>query len=234
MFQDHLDRRATREQRIEALADADQVAHLRAEPGHTRGLATVFGQVRVTRTCPNTVARPRVWPGSALRWATWSASASASIRCSRVARRQHERAEPEISWAPRDEHQRIDHELAQANRVLGTAEMIYAKIEQTLNQALDLLSRCDEVYRLGGPQIRRWANQCFFEKLLISDGEVVAAVLREPWATLVAEDFQARMARNTANPDHDSFGRGSDMMTLVPPAGFEPAAHGLGNRCSIP
>src|SRR5664280_2654737 len=41
MFQDHLDLRATREQRIEALADADQVAHLRAEPGHTRGLATV-------------------------------------------------------------------------------------------------------------------------------------------------------------------------------------------------
>ena len=37
MFQDHLDLRATREQRIEALADADQVAHLsgpnRATPG---------------------------------------------------------------------------------------------------------------------------------------------------------------------------------------------------------
>ena len=86
--------------------------------------------------------------------------------------KQHERAEPEISWArtrvtelqqerkrlargvvtgtipgdlARDEHQRIDHELEQAGRVLGTAEMIYAKIEQTLNRALDLLSRCDEV-----------------------------------------------------------------------------------------
>src|SRR5450759_2865865 len=44
MFQDHLDLRATREQRSEALADADQAAHLRAEPGHTRGKATVFGQ----------------------------------------------------------------------------------------------------------------------------------------------------------------------------------------------
>ena len=174
--------------------------------------------------------------------------------------KQHERAEPEISWArtrvtelqqerkrlargvvtgtipgdlARDEHQRIDHELEQATRVLGTAEMIYAKIEQTLNQALDLLSRCDVVYRLGGPQIRRWANQCFFERLLISDGEVVGAVLREPWATLVAEDFQARMARNTTNPDHDLFGRGSDMMTLVPPAGLEPATKRLEGACSI-
>ena len=49
MFQDHLDLRATREQRIEAVADADQVIHPSAEPGHARGLATVFGQVRVTR-----------------------------------------------------------------------------------------------------------------------------------------------------------------------------------------
>jgi len=74
---------------------------------------------------------------------------------------QHERAEPEIAWArtrvtelqqerkrlargvvtgtipgdlARDEHQRIDQELQQANRILGTAEMIYAKIEQTLNK----------------------------------------------------------------------------------------------------
>jgi hypothetical protein len=49
MFQDHLDLRATREQRIEAVADADQVIHPSAEPGHARGLTTVFGQVRVTR-----------------------------------------------------------------------------------------------------------------------------------------------------------------------------------------
>jgi hypothetical protein len=27
---------------------------------------------------------------------------------------------------------------------------------------------------------------------------------------------------------------GFSMITWVPPAGFEPAAHGLGNRCSIP
>ena len=49
LFQDHLDLRAVREQRIEDVVDADQVAHPSAEPGHTRGLATVFGQVRVTR-----------------------------------------------------------------------------------------------------------------------------------------------------------------------------------------
>jgi len=49
LFQDHLDLRAVREQRIDLVTDADQVAHPHTETGHTRGLATVFGPVQVTR-----------------------------------------------------------------------------------------------------------------------------------------------------------------------------------------
>jgi site-specific DNA recombinase len=173
---------------------------------------------------------------------------------------QYERAEPEITMAQRrviqlkderrrlargvvmgsipgdlarDEHQRIDEELGQSERILSTAQVIYSEIEQTLNRALGLLGQCDEVYALGGPQIRRWANQCFFEKLLLSDGEVTGSVLREPWATLVAEDFRSRMASNTTNPDQDFFGRGSDMDYLVRPAGLEPATSCLEGTCSI-
>jgi len=155
---------------------------------------------------------------------------------------QHERAEPEIAWArqrvtelsqerrrlargvvtgsipgdlAREEHERIDAELTQAQRILATAEMIYARIEQTLTQALDLLERVDDVYRLGGPRVRRLLNQCFFIRLNIDGGDVVGAVLREPWATLLAEDFQARMIHNTTSPDHDLLGRGSSKTTLV-------------------
>jgi site-specific DNA recombinase len=155
---------------------------------------------------------------------------------------QHERSEPEIACArqrvteldrerrrlatgvvkgsipgdlARDEHERIDAELEQAQRILETAEMIYARIEQTLTRALDLLERVDEVYRLGGPRVRRLLNQCFFVRLLIDGEGVVGAVLREPWATLLAEDFQARMIYNISNPDHDRFGQGSSMKTLV-------------------
>jgi hypothetical protein len=51
--------------------------------------------------------------------------------------------------------------------VLATAEMIYSRIEDTLNRALALLERVDEVYQLGGPRVRCPANQCFFDKLLI-------------------------------------------------------------------
>ena len=49
LYQDHLDLRAERELRIAVVADAEGVAHGSAEPGHTRGLATVFGPVQVTR-----------------------------------------------------------------------------------------------------------------------------------------------------------------------------------------
>ena len=50
LFQDHLDLRACREQRLpEGAAGADGVVRTRAEKGHQRDLATVFGTVTVTR-----------------------------------------------------------------------------------------------------------------------------------------------------------------------------------------
>jgi site-specific DNA recombinase len=144
---------------------------------------------------------------------------------------QHQRAKPELAWAEqrvteleqerrrlargvvtgaipgdlaREEQDRIKTELEQAQRALATAEAVYSHIEDTLNRALELLGRVDEVYRLGGPHVRRFANQCFFEKLLVvaeDDTPAVAgAVLNEPWATLQAEDFQTRMIHNATNP----------------------------------
>jgi site-specific DNA recombinase len=138
----------------------------------------------------------------------------------------------------REEQARITRELEQAQRILATATIVYAKIEDTLNRALALIGRCDEVYRLGGPQVRRLSNQFFFEQLLMDVAEdegthVAAATLREPWATLLARDFQARLAANTTNPDRDLVGRGSKMSALVRPAGFEPATGGLEVHCSI-
>jgi hypothetical protein len=48
MFQDHLDGRAQREERVEVV-DAAGVARGSVEAGHGRGLATIFGAVRVER-----------------------------------------------------------------------------------------------------------------------------------------------------------------------------------------
>jgi hypothetical protein len=49
LHQDHLDLRAAREQRLEKVTGADSVVRTRVEPGHRRGLVTVFGEVTVTR-----------------------------------------------------------------------------------------------------------------------------------------------------------------------------------------
>ena len=50
-------------------------------------------------------------------------------------------------------------ELGQAQRILATSQIVYAKIQDTLSGALTLVGRCDEIYRLGGPEVRRLANQ---------------------------------------------------------------------------
>ncbi|MEU5942872.1 ISKra4 family transposase [Micromonospora sp. NPDC047548] len=49
LLQDHLDLRAARERRVVEVVGDDLVTRQYAEPGHARGLATVFGKVTVTR-----------------------------------------------------------------------------------------------------------------------------------------------------------------------------------------
>jgi len=61
LFQDHLELRALREDRLE-VADADGSYRTRAETGHTRGLATIFGEVTVTRLAYREAGRPNLHP----------------------------------------------------------------------------------------------------------------------------------------------------------------------------
>ena len=49
LFQDHLDLRADREQRVDAVVGADGVRRGWVETGHSRPLITLFGSVRVRR-----------------------------------------------------------------------------------------------------------------------------------------------------------------------------------------
>ena len=134
----------------------------------------------------------------------------------------------------RDEQQRIKAELANAEQVLLASETLWAHIENGLTAALDLLGRWDQVYLVGGPQIRRHSNQALFERIKVKDGEVVGAVYREPWATLVADDFIEQARCSAEDPEAVLSGRGLKSEFLAPSAGFEPATHGLGNRRSIP
>ena len=128
-----------------------------------------------------------------------------------------------MAWSPgtippehaKEEQARIRSERRGAEQILATSVMVFDRIADTLNRAPDLVGRCGEVYRQGGPRIRRLANQFFFEKLLISEPGVTGAVLQEPWTTIESECFQRQMARSAKNPNRGSSGQSLRMMTLA-------------------
>ena len=62
LHQDHLDLLAAREERRDGVTGADGIARTRAEKGHGRPLATVFGQVTVTRIAYRAPGAPNVHP----------------------------------------------------------------------------------------------------------------------------------------------------------------------------
>jgi hypothetical protein len=66
LLQDHLDLRAVREERLAAVVGDDAVTRTRAERGHERTLATVFGQVDVTRIGYRAKAGDRRFPADAV------------------------------------------------------------------------------------------------------------------------------------------------------------------------
>jgi len=65
LFQDHLQLRALREGRVD-VADADGVRRTRVETGHTRELATIFGQVHVARLAYRTPGQPNLHPADGM------------------------------------------------------------------------------------------------------------------------------------------------------------------------
>jgi hypothetical protein len=65
LFQDHLDLRSVREARREVAA-ADGACRTRIETGHDRGLATIFGEVTVTRWAYRAAAEANLHPADAV------------------------------------------------------------------------------------------------------------------------------------------------------------------------
>ncbi|MFN2503621.1 MAG: ISKra4 family transposase [Acidimicrobiales bacterium] len=62
LYQDHLDLRAEREPRLEAVVDADGTNRPSVEAGHARTLTTIFGQVDVNRLAYRRRSRPNLPP----------------------------------------------------------------------------------------------------------------------------------------------------------------------------
>ena len=65
LFQDHVDVRAHREQRLGEVADADAVPRPHVEAGHERALTTVFGEVDVRRLAYRARGQTNLYPADA-------------------------------------------------------------------------------------------------------------------------------------------------------------------------
>jgi len=65
LYQDHLDLRAEREPRLEAVVDAEGTGRPSVETGHARMLTTVFGEVGVARLAYRRRGRPNLHPADA-------------------------------------------------------------------------------------------------------------------------------------------------------------------------
>lgn len=65
LFQDHLDLRADREQRIEGVTDTEGVRRSWVEADHTRSLTTLFGTVRVRRLAYRAKGTANLYPADA-------------------------------------------------------------------------------------------------------------------------------------------------------------------------
>jgi len=65
MFQDHLSLRAVTETRLDEVLDAQARAHGAVEAGHRRPLATVFGEVEVTRLAYRRRGSRNLYPADA-------------------------------------------------------------------------------------------------------------------------------------------------------------------------
>ncbi len=110
------------------------------------------------------------------------------------------------------EQERIAAEVAQAEALRLDAERIELARE-VVAVAEELINVAPLAYASLGPAMRRRYNRAFFEAVYVEDRQVARAEHKEPFEGLLTGGFSKT--------------------PLVPPAGIEPATHGLGNRCSI-
>lgn len=79
---------------------------------------------------------------------------------------------------------RIRIGLSDIDTRLATHHEEYATSRAHLNRALRLLADCHRLYRDSPPELRRLANQAFFERICITDDEQIKATLAEPFSEL--------------------------------------------------
>ena len=135
---------------------------------------------------------------------------------------------------------------------LDATSATFETLASNLHAAMDLLSNCHLLYEVASDRNRRLLNQALFTKIFVEE-DGVTVQLAQPFAAIVDTEVDRMLATDQAAPRGAAERQyiashlekrknqkpapsvaGLKDTSLVPPAGFEPATHGLGNRCSIP
>jgi site-specific DNA recombinase len=87
------------------------------------------------------------------------------------------------------EQDRLKRELRAAENALRSTDLKFEDVRRTLDRALELAGDCHAAYQQANGEVRRMFDQAFFEKVLVTEGEVVGSVLTQPFADLLAKDL---------------------------------------------
>jgi hypothetical protein len=144
------------------------------------------------------------------------------------------------------EMQRIDREAADAEQRLSACQQPYDQILTHLENLEHFIESVATIYRHGDDRTRRQVNQALFQKLLVTEDGVVdieparlldgvvrlptvarAETAPGPTASATTDTADGRDSKNPG-----PLVRGSNLLNVVRPLGFEPRTCGLRVRCS--
>src|SRR5690606_19004699 len=127
------------------------------------------------------------------------------------------------------EQDRIAGELDQVNRRLDAHHGEYTDARAHLDDALNLLENCADIYARCDDANRRLCNQAFFTKVFIEGGNGLRVENARPLEMRLGPEVNADALTWAANADKartpalDSLGQGSSLVRWVRPAGLDPA-----------
>ncbi|CEP27230.1 Recombinase [Propionibacterium freudenreichii subsp. freudenreichii] len=127
------------------------------------------------------------------------------------------------------EQDRISGELDLVNRRLDAHHGEYTDARAHLDDALNLLTHCADIYARCDDANRRLCNQAFFTKVYVDENDELRIENARPFEMLLDPAVNADAltwaadAHKARTPALDSSGQSSSLVHWVPPAGFEPA-----------
>ena len=137
------------------------------------------------------------------------------------------------------EQQSLTSELHQVEQRLSTHHSEYSDARENLDDSLDLLENCAEIYRRCDDANRRLCNQAFFTRIFIDEDNTLTVENERPYEVLLDPEVSANALNWAAGAGEArtvpfvETGQSSNLATWVPQRRIELPTPALGERCSI-